>query len=160
MVKNLHGNAGDTRDSGSIPGLQRYLEYLLYFCLGQSTDRGSWCAPLGGIQSPKGYKESDMTQQARVHLCTLFKARFFHGHYPISFFKSSVVLPPLFGDGEVAQSCPTLCDPVDCSLPGSSIHGILQARILEWVAISFSRGSSRPRGRTQVSCTGGRCFNL
>ena len=46
---------------------------------------------------------------------------------------------------EVAQSCPTLCDPVDCSLLGSSIHGILQARILEWVAISFSRGSSQPR---------------
>ena len=42
---------------------------------------------------------------------------------------------------EVAQSCPTFCDPVDCSLPGSSIHGIFQARILEWVAISFSRGS-------------------
>ena len=46
---------------------------------------------------------------------------------------------------EVAQSCPTLCNPMDCSLPGSSVHGILQARILEWVAISFSRGSSRPR---------------
>ena len=46
------------------------------------------------------------------------------------------------GDGEVAQSCPTLCDSVDCSLSGSSVHGILQARILEWVAISFSRGSS------------------
>ena len=43
---------------------------------------------------------------------------------------------------EVAQSCPTLCDPIDCSPPGSSVHGILQARILEWVAISFSRGSS------------------
>ena len=47
-------------------------------------------------------------------------------------------------ESEVAQSCPTLCDPVDCSPPGSYIHGILQARILEWVAISFSRGSSRP----------------
>ena len=46
------------------------------------------------------------------------------------------------GEGEVAQSCPTLCDPVDCSLPGFSIHGIFQARILEWVTISFSRGSS------------------
>ena len=43
---------------------------------------------------------------------------------------------------EVAQSCPTLCDPVDCSSPGSSVHGILQARILEWVAIPSSRGSS------------------
>ena len=61
---------------------------------------------------------------------------------------------------EVAQSCPTLCNPVDGSQPGSSVHGILQARILEWVAISFSKGSSRPRDRTQVSCIAGRCFNL
>ena len=50
--------------------------------------------------------------------------------------------------------------PVDCSPPSSSVHGILQARILEWVAISFSRGSSRPRDRTQVSHIAGRCFNL
>ena len=62
--------------------------------------------------------------------------------------------------GEVAQSCPTLCNPVDCSLPGSSVQGILQARLLEWVAISFSRGSSRPRDQTQVSRIGGRRFNL
>ena len=47
-------------------------------------------------------------------------------------------------ESEVAQSCPTLFDPMDCSLPGSSIHGIFQARILAWVAISSSRGSSRP----------------
>ena len=60
----------------------------------------------------------------------------------------------------IAQSCPTLCDPVDFSLPGSSIHGILQAIILEWVTISFSKGSSQPRDRTQVSCIGGRRFNL
>ena len=52
---------------------------------------------------------------------------------------------------EVAQSCPTLCNPVDCSLPGSSVHGILQTRILERVAISFSRGSSQPRDWTWVS---------
>ena len=44
-----------------------------------------------------------------------------------------------------------MCDPVDCSLPGPSVHGILQARILEWVAMPSSRGSSRPRDRTQVS---------
>ena len=61
---------------------------------------------------------------------------------------------------EVTQLCPTLCDPVDCSPSGSSIHGILQARILEWVAISFSNGSSRPRDQTQVSRIAGRCFNL
>ena len=51
-----------------------------------------------------------------------------------------------------AQSCLTLCDPMDCSQPGSSVHGILQARILVWVAISFSRGSSQPTDRTHVSC--------
>ena len=61
---------------------------------------------------------------------------------------------------EIAQLCPTLCNPVDCSPPGSSIHGILQARILEWVAISFSKGSFWPRDRTQVSRIAGRCFNL
>ena len=52
----------------------------------------------------------------------------------------------------VAQLCPTLCDPMDCSPPGSSVHGVLQVRILEWVAIPFSRGSSQPRVRTHVSC--------
>ena len=46
---------------------------------------------------------------------------------------------------KLLQSCPTLCDPMDCSLPGFSNHGIFQARVLEWVAISFSRGSSQPR---------------
>ena len=61
---------------------------------------------------------------------------------------------------EVVQSCLTLCDPMDCNLPGFSVHGIFQARILEWVAISFSRGSSWPRDRTQVSCIAGRCFTL
>ena len=61
---------------------------------------------------------------------------------------------------EVAQWCPTLCDPVIYSPPGSSLHGILQARILEWVAISFSRGSSRPRDQARVSRIAGRRFNL
>ena len=61
---------------------------------------------------------------------------------------------------EVAQSCPTLCDPMDCSLPGFSVHGIFQARILEGVVISFSRGSSRPRDRTQVSRIAGRLYPL
>ena len=58
----------------------------------------------------------------------------------------------------VAQSYPTLCDPMDCSLTGFSVHGILQAIILQWVAILFSRGSSWPRDRTQVSCIAGRFF--
>ena len=60
----------------------------------------------------------------------------------------------------VAQSCPTLCDPMDCSLPGSSVHGIFQARVLERVAISFSRGSSWPRGQTWISHNVGRHFTV
>ena len=58
----------------------------------------------------------------------------------------------------VAQLCPTLCDPMDCSPPGSSVHGILQARILEWAAVS--RGSSRSRDRTQVSHVAGGFFTI
>ena len=57
-----------------------------------------------------------------------------------------------------AQLCFTLCDPVDCSPPGSSVHGILQASILEWVPIPFSRGFSGSRDQTHVSCTAGRFF--
>ena len=61
---------------------------------------------------------------------------------------------------EVAQSCPTLCDPMNCSLLGSSVHGIFLARVLEFVAMSFSRGSFQPRDRTQVSCIAGRHFTV
>ena len=60
----------------------------------------------------------------------------------------------------VAQSCPNLCDPLSLTPPGFSVHGILQARILEWIAIPFSRGSSWPRDQTQVFCTGGRFFTI
>ena len=63
-------------------------------------------------------------------------------------------------ESEVAQSCRSLCDPMDCSLPRSSVHGILQARILELVAISFSKGFSRPRDQTRISCIVGRHFTV
>ena len=63
-------------------------------------------------------------------------------------------------ESEVVQSCLTICGPMDCSHPGSSIHGIFQARILEWVAISFSKGCSWPRNQTQVSRTAGRLFTI
>ena len=60
----------------------------------------------------------------------------------------------------VAQSCLTLCNPMDRSLPGSSVHGILQARILEWVAMPSSRRSSQPRDGTWVSCIADRFFTI
>ena len=61
---------------------------------------------------------------------------------------------------KVAQSCPTICDPIDCSLPGSSVHGILQVRILEWVAIPFPGGPSQPRDHTQDSHIASRLFTF
>ena len=61
---------------------------------------------------------------------------------------------------KVAQLYSTLCDPMDCSLAGSSVRGILQARILEWVTYPFSRGSSQPRDRTQVSSIAGGFFTV
>ena len=65
------------------------------------------------------------------------------------------------GDTGIAKSCLTLCDPMKCSQPCSSVHGISQARILEWVSISFSRGSHGHRDRTQfASCLAGRFFTI
>ena len=66
--------------------------------------------------------------------------------FRVAFFSKACVYAQLL------QSCLTLCDPMNCSLPGFSGHGILQARIMEWVAISYSKGSSWPRDQTCVSC--------
>ena len=63
-------------------------------------------------------------------------------------------------ESEITQSYPTLCYPMDCSLSGSSVRGIFQARVLEWIAIFFSRGSSQPRNWTQVSRIAGRHFTV
>ena len=60
----------------------------------------------------------------------------------------------------VVQSCLTLCDPVHCSIPGSSVHEVLQARILKWITIPVSRRSSLPRDLTEVSCIAGRFFTV
>ena len=77
------------------------------------------------------------------------------GSYPIGSSEASSVYA-----WKLAQSCPTFCNPLDCSLPGSSVYEILQAGILEWVAIPFSRESSWPRDWTQVSCIAGRFFTI
>ena len=77
---------------------------------------------------------------------------------PSTYYKLPVIVIPTCM--LVAQSCPTLSDPMDCSPPGSSVHGISQARVLEWVAIPFSRISSWPRDRTQVSHIADRFFTI
>ena len=73
--------------------------------------------------------------------------------------ESAVPLLNIYPEKSEVKSL-SLCNPMDCSLPGFSIHGILQAKVLEWVAIDFSRGSSRLRDRTQVSCFASRPFTL
>ena len=79
----------------------------------------------------------------------------------LSWICTSFVSPSLIGfGGLVAQSCPTLCHPMDCSPPGSSVHVILPARILEWIAIPFSRVSSQSRDWTQVSHIAGRFLTI
>ena len=78
------------------------------------------------------------------------------GHSELSNIHFHLALTILYS--EIAQSCMTLCNPMVCSLPGSSLHRILQARVLEWIAISFSRGSSQPRNQTWVSYIADRFF--
>ena len=81
----------------------------------------------------------------------LFHIRSLRNHLELKWSESEVL---------VTQYCPTLCSPIDCSLPGSSVLGILQARIPVWVAIPFSRKSSWPRVWTQVSCIAGTFFTV
>ena len=168
-------NARDARDPGSILGLGRspggeHDNPLQYSCLENPMDRGAWWATVHGVT-----KVSDTTHWLNnnfpcqhpisypsVYLCDTWCPLSLHIFmkvhivramvFPVVMYRcTSWTIKKAESESEVAQSCPTLCDPVDCSLPGSSVHGIFQARILEWVAISFSRGSSRPRDRTLVS---------
>ena len=106
---------------------------------------------------------TDTHTHTRVHMCVythihtytcLCMYLYTHMHTHVSMYVCTQTLPIC------AQACPTLCDPVDCSLPGCSVHGILQAIILEWVAVSFSRVSSQLRDGTQVSCIAGRFFTV
>ena len=114
---------------------------------------------------PRGRKESDTPEQLHlhIHMYVLSQILFYHrllrdtacsspcctaGHGCLSFIHSSVHL--LCVHAQSLQACPTLSDPMNSSPPGSSVHGILQARMLEWVAIFSSRGSSRPRRQTHI----------
>ena len=91
-------------------------------------DREAWSAAVHGVT----VEHDRETELNRTVLLPVF---------PIFLFFSFLIYK-MESESEVAQSCPTLCDPMDCSLPGSSVHGIFQARVLEWIAISFSRVSS------------------
>ena len=127
--------AGATADVHSVPGWGRFSggghgNPLQYSCLENPMDRRAWRATVHRVAQGQ----------------TGLKWQHTHKTYQ--------------SESEAAQSCPTLCDPMDCSPPGSSLHGILQARVLEWGAISFSRGSSQPRDRTRFSRISGGHSNL
>ena len=126
-------NAGDL---GSICGWGKSPRVgngnsLQHSCLENSMDRGAWWTTVHSVTKSQTWLGSWTT--------------------------TTYDLYPNRG-GLVAQSCPTLCNPVDCSLPGSSVHGVSQARILELVVIFFSRASSQTRDWTWVSCIVGRFF--
>ena len=93
------------------------------------------------------------------HNSHVFHIYHFSNIIKILFYISTIIFPERMWKW-VAQSCPTLCNPMDCRLPGSSIHGISQARVLEWVAISFAWSSSWPRDWTWVSRILGRHFTV
>ena len=137
MVKNPSANAGDTRDVGLISGSGRSPGVgngnpLQYSCLENPMDRGAWRATVHG----KDYSRH------HVWLFPPHQATLQHQQHVLEF--DSICAPGLF----VSDSL----HPIDCSLPGSSVCGVLQARILEWTAISSSRRSSRPRDQTRISC--------
>ena len=126
------------------------------------TNSAPWSGPTGSTDFSTQCKNWQMIKlPASLQLWLAFLNPFTVALYKrfyitwLYFFPSKLVFSVL-----VAQLCPTLCNPMDCSLPGSSVHGIFQARILEWVAISFSRGSSQSKNQTQVSCIAGRFFTL
>ena len=108
-----------------------------------------WC--LHSLEIKKSFRGDNPRERGKVTVG-------FHDFHSNSF--SFTPVSPYAIRVLVAQSCPTLCNARDCSPPGSSVHGILQARVLEWAAIPFSRGSSWPRNRTWVSYVAGRFFTV
>ena len=142
VVKNLPVNIGDARDAGSIPGLRSFPgigngSLLQYSCLENSMDRGAWRATVHEVAKRQ-------TRQVCLHHVpgTILNSGDRSGNkigknpHPVDLTPGAIDMKC---EVLVVQSCPTLCDPMDCKLPGSSVHGILQARKLEWVAIPFSK---------------------
>ena len=137
---------------GSVLGLWRYPgegngHPLQYSCLENFMDRGSMDSR--SLQATVVKSQTWLSYWAHTQS---------HLRMNFAFLKNSSICAPV--KVLVAQSCPTLCNPIDCSPLGSSVHGILQARILEWVVIPFSRGSFQSRDWTWVSPIAGGFFTI
>ena len=140
----------------------RYIKIPVFLCLPPSFPRWHEVIRLPS-SSPQITDYSDMFSESSV--CSgLLSLRLSHFSFLTWLLSLLSVLPSLMNNSillaKLLLSCLTLCNHMDHSLPGSSFHGILQARILEWVVISFSRGSSRCRDWTQVFSIAGRFFNV
>ena len=128
-------------------------------CLENPRDRGAWWAAVSGVAQSqtrlKRFSSSSSSSEAwraAVHGVTKSRTRLNDWTELLDFTNQK------FSYTYNSQSCTTFCNPMDCGPPSSSVHGILQARILKWVAIPFSRGPSQPRDRTWVSCIAGGFF--
>ena len=172
--KNPPANAGDL---GLISGLERspggrHDNPLQYSCPENSMDRGAWWAMAHRVSKSQTWLKwlsthyklyadnfpqlrglaAYVVQESTKHM-SYSKACFILFNFWDLFFlhSSQVCFLVRCMCAKSFQLCPTLCNPMDCSPPGSSVHRILQARILEWVAISYSRGAPQPRDLTCIS---------
>ena len=148
-------------DSGSIPGLGRSPgegngSPLQYSCLENPMDGGAGQATIYGVARVRpdlATKPPLPSMYWAILAWIQLSSKYVFLYFLTKFYLTKCILCMLSH-----FSCIWLCNPVDCILPGSSIHGILQARILEWVAMPSSRGSSQPRNQTWVSYIAGRFF--
>ena len=154
-VKASACNAGDL---GSIPELGRSpgegnSNPLQYSCLENPMDGGAWWATVQRVaKSRTRLSDFTFTFMLTLHFHYLLFSEYLIFTLLTSMLQYFIMLYVCVC--WVVQSCLTLCDPLDCSPPGSSVQGIFQARILEWVAISSSRGSFWSRNQTCFSCIG------
>ena len=157
VVENPPASAGDIRDAGSILGPGRSSgegngNPLQDSCLENSMDRGAWWATLHGVAKSQT-QLSDWTELNWRFLISLFRLLIYLSSHQKKLEFAFIILSgfPLCMHAKSFQSCPALCNTMDCSPAGSSVHGIFQARILEWVAMPSSRGSSWARDWIRIS---------
>ena len=154
-------NCGIAEDSLESPGLQGDQTSQFWRKSILNIHWKDWCWSWSCNTWATWYKELNMTEWLNNNI---YSSKDITGKLYLPPFNPlrirPIILKEVKSESEVTQLCPTLCHPMDYSLTGSSIHGIFQARVLEWVAISFPRGSSQPRDWIRVSHIVGRCFTI
>ena len=148
-----------------VPELNWSLSCVVLWALPEKTERDLGCQGSSATysQPDPGPLSSPMDSHSYwIHNCTTASQHrvVIKGHRTQNVWSMALFLVKVKVKVLVAQSCWTLCGSMDCSPPGSFVHGIFQARILEWVAIPFSRGTSQPRDETQVFYIAGRFFSI